>query len=537
MTHGEYRRNQLLGYLPRDLVITEEARQILEEAELEGGLPANSLDARVRLGVGGFPTEAQVYGIPSDSPAYLRLDPLKGSAEAFTIAQLNKVPPREVVAELMTTLKTLRSAITEITPDPAYTKYLEVARRSLVQACATASKAEKLSCLEEDGAFLMQVFLEAARLPISEGGGDLRSAVAEGLLLLAREASCLDETVTTSLRALAEDPEPNVRFELISHITCLYHTQAELMWEFLEEKARREEDTLVLRGLIVEIQRLAGRYPSRSTEVATTVLSRRFEGREADYVRSGCINIFTGLYVYQDFTPAHDELKRLFERPESSADAITLAISAVRDCLSDSTERRHRALQLWREALDVAKIGWRELDTRIGGKSQDSWTASDTRSLQHLATIFDHLALNLFLSANINEVAGGPSEGSDGSDRLVSYFGEIRSLLADMTSVGTPNTAYNLLRLFEAFLPFEPETILLWIGESISAGKKFGFQYEPMAGDLFARIVQRILAQHAAAVRLNPACARTLVEVLNIFVDAGWPAAYRLTYQLGDLYR
>jgi hypothetical protein len=108
--------------------------------------------------------------------------------------------------------------------------------------------------------------------------------------------------------------------------------------------------------------------------------------------------------------------------------AGTLAISAVRGCLSDSTERRHRALKLWREILNVAKIGWRELDTRIGGKPQGSWTGSDTRSLQHLATVFDHLALNIFLSANISEVAGGPPAGSDTcdtSDRLSSYFFEL----------------------------------------------------------------------------------------------------------------
>ena len=157
--------------------------------------------------------------------------------------------------------------------------------------------------------------------------------------------------------------------------------------------------------------------------------------------------------------------------------------------------------------------------------------------LQSFAHIFDSLALNIFLSGGIGEAAAGGVREPTELKRLESYFAEVRGLVADIAGVGTPTSVYYLLKLFEAFLPFAPEAILLWIGECIVAGREFGFQYDPLAGDLFARIVRRILAEHASAVRANPACSRALGDVLDTFVDAGLPEAHRLTYQLGDLYR
>jgi hypothetical protein len=58
-----------------------------------------------------------------------------------------------------------------------------------------------------------------------------------------------------------------------------------------------------------------------------------------------------------------------------------------------------------------------------------------------------------------------------------------------------------------------------------------------MAADLMVRLVERYLAEYRVLLRENEECQRTLLEVLDIFVQAGWPSAQRLTYRLEEIFR
>lgn len=58
------------------------------------------------------------------------------------------------------------------------------------------------------------------------------------------------------------------------------------------------------------------------------------------------------------------------------------------------------------------------------------------------------------------------------------------------------------------------------------------YQLESFAIDLVVRIVERYLADHRDLFRDDERRRDALIQVLDIFVEAGWPEAYRLTYQL-----
>jgi hypothetical protein len=51
------------------------------------------------------------------------------------------------------------------------------------------------------------------------------------------------------------------------------------------------------------------------------------------------------------------------------------------------------------------------------------------------------------------------------------------------------------------------------------------------------RLVERYLAEHRPLLREDDECRRILLEVLDIFVQAGWPQARRLTYRLEEIFR
>ena len=58
-----------------------------------------------------------------------------------------------------------------------------------------------------------------------------------------------------------------------------------------------------------------------------------------------------------------------------------------------------------------------------------------------------------------------------------------------------------------------------------------------LAADLVVRLVERYLAEYRELLQDNPECREALIELLDTFVRAGWPAARQLTYRLEDIFR
>jgi len=55
--------------------------------------------------------------------------------------------------------------------------------------------------------------------------------------------------------------------------------------------------------------------------------------------------------------------------------------------------------------------------------------------------------------------------------------------------------------------------------------------------DRVVRMIERYLAEYRPLLRENPNCQRTLREMLDTFVNVGWPNTWRLTYRLDEIYR
>lgn len=72
------------------------------------------------------------------------------------------------------------------------------------------------------------------------------------------------------------------------------------------------------------------------------------------------------------------------------------------------------------------------------------------------------------------------------------------------------------------------------IARSVRASEKGGYTMESMAMDVIVRIVERYLADHrdifADSSRLSD-----LMDCVDAFVRAGWPAAQALTFRLGEI--
>jgi hypothetical protein len=106
-----------------------------------------------------------------------------------------------------------------------------------------------------------------------------------------------------------------------------------------------------------------------------------------------------------------------------------------------------------------------------------------------------------------------------------------------LADVGLPSLTHHLLETLESFVVIDPRGVFLRIGRVVRSGERGGYQYEQVAVDLLVRLVERYLAEYRTLLREDERCRRTLLEILDIFVRAGWPSARRLTYRLDEIFR
>jgi len=55
--------------------------------------------------------------------------------------------------------------------------------------------------------------------------------------------------------------------------------------------------------------------------------------------------------------------------------------------------------------------------------------------------------------------------------------------------------------------------------------------------NLVVGLVRRYLAEYRHLFREDPECRAALIELLDTFIQAGWPEAQRLTYNLDEIFR
>ena len=113
-------------------------------------------------------------------------------------------------------------------------------------------------------------------------------------------------------------------------------------------------------------------------------------------------------------------------------------------------------------------------------------------------------------------------------------YGAERRRIGD---VGTPHTVYYILQLLEFLMPSDPAKVFDLVAHLLLvAGKLHNYQAESLGADQFVRMIGRAIADHKELFDDQSRRVK-LVEVLEVFVNAGWPAARRLLYRLPEALR
>ncbi len=92
------------------------------------------------------------------------------------------------------------------------------------------------------------------------------------------------------------------------------------------------------------------------------------------------------------------------------------------------------------------------------------------------------------------------------------------------------------MELLNGVLRYDPALVLRIAAEVVIFSKRFSYNIDSMAMEEIVKLVESILADYRDKVQ-DDASIKNLLEILDAFVEAGWPQALNLVWRLDEIYR
>jgi hypothetical protein len=557
---GEKIRNRLLGCLTVEALTTNEARQLLESLMSQNLLPENEQLYRAVVCVSPYGEEEFLrdQGVPVDDQVNQDIRGLEKPIKEFGDKWLNSTPTLEDVNALFPDLKKLYDTLSPSVEQGVHPQQADFAWDHITRACSRITRVNELQCEDPIGLLVKAVLLESSnhQLPShapkydeqfdqspSWGGPSPRIEAAYGLVALARLSDCGDNVVLEAINRLSHDLVPAVRFQIATMISGLYRTYRELMWKIIEGMSSEEESRGVLQGLISgSLSQLRGVEPDRVARLTKNIFDRIKEGPGAKQVQEFSVGILTDLYVSGNNTFSKDVVLGIAKTSSTNPDQAGQVLAQLRGSLKNpaNDDVWQRALGILKDILRSAIIGLRQIE-EIQEPLFSNWPQEDQENLKALIGLIDFVGREIYFSSGAydDSRSRNQSEATQPLFPIMSdrFYQDMGPLLDELADVGLPSVIHNLLQILEFFIPLDPQGVFRRIERIIKSGQKGGYQYESMAADLIVRLVERYLAQYRTLFLESQECRMALINILDVFVQVGWPSARNLTYRLEEIFR
>jgi signal recognition particle GTPase len=563
----DYVRNRLLGCLAPESIVTEEAKILLAELQAEQKVPPNEPFFKS----GGVYSRAYTdedylkdQGVAVGEEQNRRISTLSEPLKEFGSKHLNSAPTAVEIEQVLSSLRSLHEALQTAEADGVHERQRDLAWGYLAAACRAAAEFKEISCESNAEKFIKAVLLEAAAYPSpvhhpeydksfdshpSWGSPAARVDAAHGVIRLGRHATCADAALLEKIGGLATDDVPAVRYQVVINLSCLYYTAPELMWELLDQVSRQDESRGVLQAMLVGPLNSIGAYqPDRVTSCVLSIFERVRDGEGAAEVRRRCASIFAGLYLWQNQPDCGEMVSRIVEDPASYSTEANQIVFDIRNWLNigpieppnpQQDAVRTGSFALLERMLGSVRDSLRTLSEKTAATPVQSLGDEDQERAKKLAGIAEQICMHVYFFSGAYKNSG--SEQAEqiplGAPERTRFLRESRRILELLSDFGYPRLTHYLLQMLEYLVAFDPEEVFLLVGRVVRSGRQGGYQYEPMAADLVVRLVERFIAEFRHILQENEECRGTLIEILDTFVEAGWPSARRLTYRMEDVFR
>jgi hypothetical protein len=97
-------------------------------------------------------------------------------------------------------------------------------------------------------------------------------------------------------------------------------------------------------------------------------------------------------------------------------------------------------------------------------------------------------------------------------------------------------TAHHFMELLNGIIKYDPQLVLRLAADVIESSKRYNYNLDGMAMKEVVKLVESLLADYREYIQDEKSVTH-LLNVLDAFVEAGWPDALNLVWRLDEVYR
>lgn len=558
-----YRRNRLLERIPKNLLVTDEAKQIRKKMVSENDIQENRP-------LVSFSTQTEVVtdkewfqrrGVDITKSENQGLQRFSASLNKFSSDWMNGQPTVEA-SKLV--LPQLQKAYTAIKNNTEADKEVMNSLWHKLAACVALLGRVANNLESESFTFCRQVLLEAAKHEEPEPNPEYddqfdspgyspcaRHEAASGLLRFAFYQP--DAEILDAIETLARDIVPSVRMVTAMELFLVYNKAPERFWHIMDKRAAHERNRVVQKFLYHTLTRVVAREKEnedKTTRVMAKLLEHTPPPTEGLEPSDSFIALVMWLRIDRQNSWAFKTIEdTYFKDPIRFAKPLSRAVSeVVRDYVQpkhlETEEERRRAKRaiewLGQEVIDLVSDRIKELYRIV----KEDETEENVKKLHDTYNVIDEVITRLYFAVAYKRDQSEESVEEISDDLRPAYYNEVKPLMQQVitfaqdpaSGVMFAPTAHYFMQLLRSFLGCNPKEVLHLAAGVVKSSEKFGYTLDTLAVREVVEFVEIVLADYRHEVRDGEAL-EDLLNLLDLFAKIGWSDALKLVWRLDEVFR
>jgi hypothetical protein len=269
-----------------------------------------------------------------------------------------------------------------------------------------------------------------------------------------------------------------------------------------------------------------------------------------------CLARLLNLDLGRKIESAHIRVDMLVGNAAAHPDLLQRLPGLLRDSLvyQAATPDDERGREIRRRAFElierVAVVTWPACQKALADVQEKHAAGADEASLAPQIARVKALAAVVESVASQPYFATGAFDARNGSERVVSdealaddlrqralFLKEGRALLEVISDLNIPSGTHHFIETLEYLVPADPRLALLLMARAVRGSSGSGYQSDSLAEDAVVRVAERYLSEFRGLLEEDSEARGALLDILDVFMTAGWPRVRRLIYRLDDVYR
>lgn len=556
-----FRSDELLKSLGNLELKTEEARSRLAAVRAAEAAYSQSVAAELgfrQLAPDDIERTHRSGETPEERIARKQIEPTTRLVEQFGVAHFNSAPTLEEAESILPSMRELEALIEGHDGETLPGTLRDSVIATLAGACSQIAKVQTLDCETELGQLVKKALVLAAanRYPEADPVGSeetapghssgwpiAREVAAEGLLALAARVGCSDPVILQTLDTLLNDPSAKVRYPIARYALWIHKSYPLKMWEWLEMLSK-DKALAVREGCTHALDHLGNVDANRALKLIDDILlatpKATDEGKE---LTRYAVQALAAWYVQVDVPAAKAAVERITTNVTEHADQASIIPHRIRDFLTvggideygEVAATRGRAVELFR---NLSKNSCDAVQALLENTNQEHTPDSASKSAERsVVSLANAIASELYFASGAHQPGRESHPAVVSRPEQTRFYWEVESVFDDLAHIGFPPLAHHLVETLEMYIDTDARAVFLRVASIVRAGKRWDYEYEQLAQEVVLRVVRRYLADKRALLQSDEQCQRALREILETFIEAGWPAAQYLAYRIDEIHR